>query len=69
MTQVLAGIFNIICAILCPASIFWEAYLTFSPASLWWWCKVSFGLLLSVMYGVALQNACDKDTDIGSRFI
>lgn len=69
MIQVLTGIFNIVCAVLCPTSIFWEAYMHFSPTSLWWWCKVSFGLLLSVMYGVALQNSSDKATNIDSKFV
>ncbi len=61
--KTVAGIINILLSVLAPAYIFWRAYLTFEPESFLWWCRPSFGLLLSVMFGVALQNASEVAAD------
>ena len=59
----LKGIFNILCAVICPAYTFWRAYLNFQPDSFLWWCEVCAGVLLIIMFGVGLQNASEKITN------
>ena len=52
----LRGLFNLVSAILCPAHIFWRAYLDYAPESLWWWCQVVFGLFIAIGFAIILND-------------
>lgn len=56
MTRVFTGLTNLLLIVLYPAYSLWRAYINFSPDSFWWWCNVSFTLLLIVLFALELHE-------------
>lgn len=56
----IAGLCHILAAVVCPAYIFWKAYVDYVPDSFLWWCRVAFGFLISAMFAVGLSKSLEK---------